>query len=393
MKNLIRILFVSTLFVLCFSCKNDDMPEPSCQELVNDLKMNQIQILGSHNSYKKKTPEAIVQLMLQFSDIFPPGFTPNDWDYGHLPLSEQFSDYGIRSIELDVFNDPDGGLFYHRKANALLGISTESGIDELNEPGLKVQHFPDLDFETNYYSFISALTEVKNWSAANPNHLPLFIMVEPKEDNPAEMLSGFGLTETIPFDKQSLESIDNEIKSVFGSDLNNVITPDQVRGGLATLREAVIAGNWPTIAAARGKVVFIMLGSGTEKDDYLDGHASLEGRAMFMFSEAENDETAFIKIDDPIANETEIQSLVAQGFIIRTRADADTKEARSGDYTRWEAALRSGALIISTDYYRPDGRAMTDDDWSDYFVEFANDKVAEMNPISGDLEIMCDINE
>lgn len=390
MKNLIKILFLSFTIALFFSCSKDDTP-PSCEMLVNDLKMNQIQVLGSHNSYKKKPAPAIVQLMLQYAHIFPAGFSPDAWDYEHLPLTEQFNDYGIRSIELDVYNDPDGGLFYHRRANALLGLPTDSGIDELAAPGLKVQHFPDLDYETNYYSFISSLTEVKSWSDANPNHLPLFVMVEPKEDNPADLLPD--LVQTIPFDKQSLEGIEMEIKSVFGNDLNNVITPDRVRGSFTTLREAVLAGNWPTIEEARGKVVFIMLGSGTEKGDYLDGHASLEGRTMFMYADPQNPEAAFLKMDDPIANENEIESLVAQGFMIRTRADANTIEARTGDYSRWEAALRSGAQIISTDYYRADARAASDDGWTDYAVGFMNNQVAVMNPVNGDAEIDCDITE
>jgi hypothetical protein len=37
--------------------------------------------------------------------------------------------------------------------------------------------------------------------------------------------------------------------------------------------------------------------------------------------------------------------------MVRTRSDADTREARTGDKTRFEAAVRSGAQLISTDYY------------------------------------------
>jgi hypothetical protein len=40
--------------------------------------------------------------------------------------------------------------------------------------------------------------------------------------------------------------------------------------------------------------------------------------------------------------------------MVPTRADADTIEARKGDYGRWEAALQSGAQVISTDYYEAD---------------------------------------
>ena len=42
------------------------------------------------------------------------------------------------------------------------------------------------------------------------------------------------------------------------------------------------------------------------------------------------------------------------GYLVRTRSDANTTEARENDYSRFEAALESGAQIISTDYYLPD---------------------------------------
>ena len=38
--------------------------------------------------------------------------------------------------------------------------------------------------------------------------------------------------------------------------------------------------------------------------------------------------------------------------MIRTRSDADTREARTGDKSRFEAAIRSGAQVITTDYYQ-----------------------------------------
>ena len=38
---------------------------------------------------------------------------------------------------------------------------------------------------------------------------------------------------------------------------------------------------------------------------------------------------------------------------MRTRADADTMEARSGDTARRDAALASGAQFVSTDYPVP----------------------------------------
>ena len=47
------------------------------------------------------------------------------------------------------------------------------------------------------------------------------------------------------------------------------------------------------------------------------------------------------------------------GYLVRTRADADTIEARKNDYGRLKAALISGAQIISTDYCVPDPKLNT----------------------------------
>ena len=56
-------------------------------------------------------------------------------------------------------------------------------------------------------------------------------------------------------------------------------------------------------------------------------------------------------INDPVADLQRIQALVGAGYLVRTRADADTWEARSNDTQRRDAALASGAQAISTDYY------------------------------------------
>ncbi|WP_340696702.1 Ca2+-dependent phosphoinositide-specific phospholipase C [Flavobacterium ginsengisoli] len=53
------------------------------------------------------------------------------------------------------------------------------------------------------------------------------------------------------------------------------------------------------------------------------------------------------------AEDPTIEDLVKKGYIIRTRADSDTKEARANDYSHFEAAKKSGAQIITTDYYLP----------------------------------------
>src|SRR5205823_14888319 len=124
---------------------------------------------------------------------------------------------------------------------------------------------------------------IYNWSVAHPNHLPLFINIETKEETVAAALPAMpDLTQAIPFDASACDKIDEEIKSIFGEALNKVITPDNVRGSYSNLEAAALAGNWPTLALSRNKVVFIM--QGPAESLYKAGHPSLEGRAMFVYS-------------------------------------------------------------------------------------------------------------
>ena len=88
-------------------------------------------------------------------------------------------------------------------------------------------------------------------------------------------------------------------------------------------------------------------------------------------------EAATMIINNPLA--PEIKGLVEKGYIIRTRADADTREARSNDKTDFMAACASGAQIITTDYYRKSTHIK-----SDYVVNFDGvDKYVRMNPVTG----------
>lgn len=390
MKILRWLLLLAFVLPFVESCKKEDM---SCPEKTGELRLNQIQVLGSHNSYRQMTYAPILQFMRDNPQMLPEDFNPDDWDYGHEPLETQLNTYGIRSIELDVFDDPAGGLFYNRMGLAILGMSPESGEPALLQPGLKVLHFPDLDYNTHFLTFKDALTAVKAWSDQHKKHIPIVIQIEPKEDNPFAMV-GPPFTNTIPFGKNNLETIDGEIKAVFGTDLKNVITPDEVRGDFETLNEAILKSRWPDMHEARGKVLFVMDGSGTETADYLDGHAALKDRVMFVYSEPGKPETAFLKYEDPTNLVQEIQNYIEKGYIVRTRADADTKEARSGSTTRREAALLSGAQVISTDYYRADPRGANTPGWTNYFVKLPAAGVARPNPVTAPNDTKdCEIEE
>ena len=155
----------------------------------SSVAMNQVQYLGTHNSYKQLLRRDLFEILTSFvPDV------ARTLDYGHLPLAEQFTSQGIRQIELDVFYDPKGGLYSNRQALVLVGEEPASGIPALNEPGLKVLHVQEIDYETSCYTFVACLKEIRNWSNDNPGHLPILVLVEAKDaviDDPLDL--GFAI--------------------------------------------------------------------------------------------------------------------------------------------------------------------------------------------------------
>jgi hypothetical protein len=153
-----------------------------------------------------------------------------------------------------------------------------------------------------------------------------------------------------------------------------------VRGDYATLDQAVRAGNWPTLAKARGKVLFLMMtatGPGGIAD-YRVGHPGLKGRMAFLSSQPGQDYGGFVLFDNVKARGAEIRRAVEQGYLVRTRADIETYEAKVNDMGRAEAAFASGAQVVSTDFERPGNGYGTG-----YIVRLPGGGAARVNPVSG----------
>ena len=331
--------------------------------------MNQLQYLGTHNSYHIKPREDAFELLL--------AFIPDEaltLEYTHVPLMQQFESQGIRQIELDVFHDPDGGLYFEHQARTLFGEDpASSGIPELKEPGLKVLHVQEVDYETTCYTFISCLQEIKTWSDGNRDHLPILVLVEAIDEAIDDPLN-LNFAIPVEFGREALDLIDTEIRSVFPND--RIILPDDIRGTYTTLETAVLNQGWLPLAQARGKVMFALDNGGEKRETYIAGHPSLQGRILFTDSAPGTPEAAFMKKNDPLASPGDIEFLVEQGYMVRTRADADTEQARNGDTTRRDAAFDSGAHFISTDY------PVADPNFTDYQVTMPEGNIARCNPIN-----------
>ena len=200
-------------------------------------------------------------------------------------------------------------------------------------------------------TLIACLTEVRDWSRANRRHVPILVMLELK-DGPRDDPRGIGLVQPLPIDGSALNALDAEIRSVF--DEAHLLTPDDVRGRRATLREALEQDGWPRLRDARGKILFAMDNTDGHRAAYLDRHPTLDGRVMFVSADPGSPASAFLKLNDALgAGAARIRARVAEIYMVRTRADEPGNEARTGDTTRRDAAFDSGAHFVSTDYPEP----------------------------------------
>ena len=166
---------------------------------------------------------------------------------------------------------------------------------------------------------------------------------------------------------------------VFGED--RLLTPDDVRRPGRTLEESVAGRGWRTLGRSRGKVLFLLDNEpGPVRDAYVAGRPSLEGRVLFTNSLPGEPDAAFIKRNDPLgANLGQIQALVRAGYLVRTRSDLPLETVLADDRRQLEAALASGAQVVSTDFPEV---GMSARYRSDYVARMPAGGTIRCNPVS-----------
>lgn len=271
---------------------------------VENLRLNQIQVVATHNSYHLRPPAGLLKAAIAIRK------DAKTWDYSRQPLDEQL-DQGVRSFELDL---------------------------HLSKDGWKVMHVPTFDAGTTVPTFAEALRMIRKWSEAHPRHVPISLLLELKEE-------GYALNSS--FKRPEADDVVG-LDALIRSELPNekLLAPDDVRGEEDSLWEAIRAEGWPTLGDCAGKVFLILHERGANRTAYLEGHPALEGRAMFVESEVGEPHSAVLIRNDPL-NE-EIDDLAQEGYLIRTRADT----MGDLDPKRRERALASGAHLLTTDYPR-----------------------------------------
>lgn len=339
-----------------------------------EVRLNQIQVVGTHNSYSQpadprvfdvlgatveerlamgmsRMPEAARALL---ADEHPNlGSLKLGLEYMHPPIEAQLA-LGLRSLELDLNVDPAGGLYLDPLAYRQLRALGETDLapiysEALGERGMKVLHIADLDFRSHCPTFRLCLTQMKAWSDRTPGHSPVFVLLEPKSSGLTAGIAGATLVP--PFDAAAFDEVDAAILEILGA--GRIITPDDLRGTHQTLEAAALAGDWPTLSASRGRFIFLYIVPGLNLAafaPYLEGTPSLQGRAAFVQGRPGMAHAAFVMVDNALTRGDEITRLVRAGYLVRSRTDIDAHEARVNDVSRREAALASGAQILSTDY-------------------------------------------
>lgn len=259
------------------------------------LHLNELQIKATHNSYHVEKP----------GNLIP------QWKYSRDPLAMQLGEQGVRGVELDT---------HFMEATGTLDVFHVAGGDD----------------NTTCQHFVECLGQLKAWSDAHPGHHPLFVQIEPKEPS---------LNQTPDFVAYS-DAMDAEILSVWPR--SRVITPADVQGSAATLREAVTTKGWPTLGASRGKVLFYSNDRTTFHAAYTRGGADIHGRVLFPESHPDEPIAAVVILNTP---DLATADVVKQGFIVRTMCDGVPIPADAE--ARRKTALDSGAQIISTDFPIP----------------------------------------
>ena len=286
------------------------------QALNNGVKYNEVTFLATHNSYQRLITEETKKFQIPFQvlslGIVNVIFNKNTFE--NDTLTNQFEN-GIRSIELDI------------EAREMDG-----------EVSFTVTHKPMLDSATTCYDFATALEEIVEWSNHNPNHLPISIIVEPKQDVPnVDGLKIFGIEHVDEFDVILREKLADKL-----------LTPNDMLRSHATFKDMRESDDWMQLKDMLGKIV-VILHENPMTEGYVAIDETLRTQAMIPSLEYDqrNASYASIIIDNEPKNTVEMRDeLQGNNFYVRTRADHYPKSSEE----RYDLVEKCGSQIITSDY-------------------------------------------
>ena len=294
------------------------------------VKFNEVAYIATHNSYQLESVPSYQKVYRDLENVTFGLICGDAPRYCSDTLTEQFN-VGIRSIELDIETVVDG-----------------------DDVSFVCTHSPLIDMTSSCYDFSLALEEIKMWSDANPNHLPITVIVEPKKifipDKGMKFLN-----------MDYAQVLDELIREVLGEKL---LTPAEMMGDYPSLRAMREADGWLPLSDCAGRVV-VLLHDTTVTKDYISQDETIKSQAMFpmlRYKDRDKDYASFLIVNKPKDIDKYSQELIFEKkLVIRTRVDS------YGSYNEEDRilTLESGAQILSTDY--PPKADMTE---VEYVVDF-----------------------
>ena len=278
------------------------------------VKLNEIAVMGTHNSYQLlgTLPKRGLMKTLQIISF---GAVENKAVFEMDTFTEQL-EQGIRNLEIDI-----------------------ETVDDEGDVSFIVTHKAIIDNVSSAYNLAKGLEEIAMWSDNNPGHLPVYLLIEPKDDVPSiNNMKNFSLEYALELDKV--------LRQVLG---DRLFTPQQVMGDYESFEEMRKADGWPTLKESAGKII-VLLHTCDVTQKYIDTDTSIKTQAMFpmlLFGDIDKPYAAFILDNDPvIASENNKKTVDENNLMVRTRAD---------DYPdfsdeRYKSADNCGSHIITTDY-------------------------------------------
>ncbi|KNC83346.1 hypothetical protein SARC_04398 [Sphaeroforma arctica JP610] len=95
-----------------------------------DIRLNELQFLGTHNSYHVAPKSRLLTLYRALESASGSDASVDAWEYTHHTLDYQMQNQNVRHFELDVYYDSVGEKFANPKALALVK-------DDFRLPGMQ----------------------------------------------------------------------------------------------------------------------------------------------------------------------------------------------------------------------------------------------------------------
>ena len=233
--------------------------------------------------------------------------------YYHETLTDQLN-IGIRGLEIDVNARKSGDDIVFNTFHTLL------------------------DSRTCALSFDLALEELKLWSDANPEHIPITVLIEVKE---------LAITPLLGNSLEVINALDDTIGEILG---DKVLTPSEIMGTHSTFGAMRGVNDWIRLDEAKGQIMVVL-----HKSDmtyaYVNQDTSMDTFNMvpsFYYDDLEeySDFASVLLMNDP--DDDRIPTAIAANCIVRSRAD--TYPLPSEDYMKVDGLVAQGVNMITTDY-------------------------------------------